>query len=571
MGQARTLRGARGWHPETVIQWAAILILLLLVVYPLFLLIWGSFRTDLPFRPGTLTFKNYTTIFTSKADLRAVWNTLIVATSATVLATLIGTALAWITGRTNTPFRRSLEVLTIFPFFLSPFIGALAWSDLANPSNGLVNIFLRYFLGGEEGPMNIYTIYGMIFVMGIYFAPFVFLFTSTALKAMDPALEEASRIAGVNTLKTSLKVTLPLVAPSILSGSLLAFVNAAEQFGIPGVLGIPSRTYVITTRIFFKTTIYPADYAIAAAFAMVLMVFTGIVIYIQRGVLGKRSYVTVTGKGYQPRLVDIGGWRYLTLGICLLYFLLAVALPYLDLFLASFLSYQTPHITWELFTMENYRHILLEFPITYRAIVNSIILATASATILMVLTFVISYIIIRTQIPGKRVLDYISTLPIAVPGLVLGVALLWTYITNPIPIYNTMWILLIAYVTRYIPFGVRATSSALVQIHPELEESSRIHGGSWIRTMWKVTVPLLKSGMLGGWILCFVAVIKNLSISILLYAHGTEIMPVAIWSLWYDGQYTSVAAMAMVQTIMIYVALYIAMKVTKADSLLRLA
>ncbi|MFQ5684553.1 MAG: ABC transporter permease [Candidatus Binatia bacterium] len=563
--------GRKGWRPETIIQWAAILAVFILVVYPLLLLVWGSFRTDLPFRPGTHTLKNYATIFTSKADLRAVWNTLVVAISATLLATFIGTTLAWITGRTNTPFRRSLEVFSIFPFFLSPFIGALAWSDLANPSNGFLNIFLRFFVGGDEGPLNIYTIYGMIFVMGIYFAPYVFLFTASALKAMDPALEEASRIAGVNTFKTSLKVTLPLVAPSILSGSLLAFVNAAEQFGIPGVLGIPSKTYVITTRIFFKTTMYPSDYAIAAAFAMILMILTGIVIYIQRGILGKRSYITVTGKGYQPRLINIGGWRYVSFSICMIYFLLAVALPYLDLLLASFLSYQTPKITWDLFTLENYHHILFEFPITYRAILNSITLATASATILMILTFVISYIIIRTQTPGRRILDYFSTVPIAVPGLVLGVALLWTYITNPIPIYNTMWILLVAYVTRYIPFGVRATSSALIQIHPELEESSRIHGGSWLRTMRKVTVPLLKSGMLGGWILCFVAVIKNLSISILLYAHGTEIIPVAIWALWYDGQYPDVAAMAMIQTILIYVAIYIAMKATKADSLLKLA
>jgi iron(III) transport system permease protein len=565
------------WRPprlkltvESVTCIVAIALLAWLVLYPLSVLLVGSLWSDLPMRGGRFTPANFFTLFSEPANLQAIVNTVVSSGFATLAAAAIGMTLAWITSRTDTPGRRFFDNAFVIPYYLSPFIGAIAWTLLANPRIGFINNVFTENLGFDAAPLNIYSLGGLVFVMALYYSPIVFLFVAGALRSMDPALEEASRIHGAGAFGTVMRVTLPLMAPAIGSAALLVFLNAAGQFGIPAVIGIPMHYDVITTRIWVGLGYFPPKYTEAAAFAVVLLGFSAVIVFLQQRYLARKSFVTVTGRGYRPGITKLGRMRHVSLAICILYLLLSIALPYGALLFTSiqpYLSFAFEPAQW---TLRQYSDIFFDNPLTARAIKNSLLLAAGGATVTIFFSLIISYVVIRSRLRARHLLEFLATLPVGIPAVVFAVALLWSYIFLPIPIYGTIWMLLIAYISHYIPFGVRAASTGLMQISPELEESSRIHGETWLGTLRRIVIPLLKPALTVGWILMFVEFIRSLSLSILLYSNDSVVMPVVIYELYETGAYPALSAFSVLQTVMVFAAIYAAKKIARLDSFMQL-
>ena len=517
------------------------------VIYPLSIMVYGTFKTTPPGEPSPLTFGNYVTMFSSDWFWVALGHTVWIAIGGTLLGVFLGVSMAGIVTRTDTPWVGKLEIPLIVPFFLSPFMGALAWTGLASADYGLINGWFEAIIGVR--PFEVFGPWGMIWVMGLYYSPYAFLIVSGTLRNMDPTLEEAALSAGASKPQTMMRITLPLMIPGILASAILIFVAAAEQFGIPSVLGLNQRWFVLTTRIFYLLREYPQDYSMAATVAMVMLAFTGIMVFVRNRIIRKREFVTVGGKSFRPHVVPLGRWRYLTLSYLLSYIILAVILPFGTFVAISFFKFWSIHPKLKYLTLENWQFILFEYPSTWIALKNSLFLSIVGAAVAVLISAVIAWVVVRTKAFGKDALDTIATLPIAVPGLILGVAYLWAWIRSPIPIYGTIWILMVAYVSRFIPYSLRSIESTLRQIDKSLEESANISGASWLRTFWTVSLPLLKPGLVAGFILLFVTFMRELSCSILLYSSGSEVMSVTMFDLWHDGMFPNLAAIGTMQLI----------------------
>jgi len=517
----------------------------LTVIYPLSIMVYGTFKSAPPGEPSPLSLDNYIKMFASDWFWEALGHTLWISIGGTLLGVFLGVSMAWIVTRTDTPWISKLEIPLIVPFFLSPFIGALAWTGLASADYGLINGWFDALFGVR--PFEVFGPWGMIWVMGIYYSPYAFLIVSGNLRNMDPTLEEAALSSGANKFQTMMRITLPLMAPGIMASAILIFVAAAEQFGIPSVLGLNQRWFVLTTRIFYLLQEYPQDYSMAATVAMVMLFFTGGMVFFRNRIIKQREFVTVGGKSFRPHVIPLGKWRYLTLSYLLGYIMLAVVLPFGTFIAISFFRFWSIHPKLKYLTLENWQYILFEYPSTWIAIKNSLFLSIVGAALAVLISAVIAWVVVRTKAFGKDVLDAVATLPVAVPGLILGVAYMWAWINSPIPIYGTIWILMVAYVSRFIPYSLRSVESTLRQIDKGLEESANISGASWIRTFWSISLPLLKPGLVAGFILLFVTFVRELSCSILLYSSGTEVLSVTMFDLWHDGMFPNLAAIGTLQ------------------------
>lgn len=537
-------RAAAWLRAETLCMGGAALLMSALVVVPVGMLLFTSFRIEEFGEPSYFSLKNYTEFVVSPRILRSIGNTLIVSTGATLVAAIFGIALAWIHARTDTPGRRILEPLTLIPFFLSPYVGAVAWSYLAAPRVGMLNGWARYLFGMAADPFSVYNRWGIIWVLALFFTPVMYLFVIGSLRRMDPALEESARTSGSSLLQTTLRVTLPLATPSILSGAILVFVSCAGEFGVPLALGSPFKIETMTTQIYNLTGGSNIDYNASAAVSTVLAALTLMFVFIHRRIVLPRSYTTVTGKGYRPARIALGRWRVAALGVNLFYLLVAVLLPLLALLLVSI------SVRWEgrfdprALTLANYAYVFT-YPLSARAITNSLKLAVAGATICMALTLMVAYTIHRGRGRSRALLDLISSLPVGFPGIVLAMGILITYIRTPL--YSTLWILLVGYITRFMPYGQRMISGVLLSLSAELDQSSRTAGASWATTMRRITLPLLKPGMVAGWLLLFVIFLREFPISALLYKGGLEVTSVAVWYFVEHETAVRTAAMAMVQ------------------------
>ena len=515
------------------------------VVYPLAIMVYGTFKTTPPGEPSPLTLENYVTMFRAAWFWEALGHTIFVALGATLLGLFLGVSMGWIVTRTDTPWVGKLEIPLILPFFLSPFIGALAWTGLASGDYGLLNGWIERLIGIR--PFEVFSAWGIIWVMGLYYSPYAFLIVSGSLRNMDPTLEEAAMSAGASRLQTMVRVTLPLMLPGILASALLIFVAAAEQFGVPGILGLNQRWFVLTTRIFYMLHQYPQDYSMAATVSMVLLCVTGGLVLLRTRLLSRREFVTVAGKSFRPHLIALGRFRYLTLGFLLGFILLAVVLPFGTFAAISFFRYWSINPKLQHLTLGNWNYILFEYPITWIAIKNSLFLSVVGAAAAVLMTALIAWVVVRTKAFGRSFLDTVATLPVAIPGLVLGVAYLWAWINAPIPIYGTIWILMVAYVSRYMPYSLRSIESTLRQVDKGLEEAASISGANWVRTFCSISLPLLKPGLVAGFILLYVTFIRELSCSILLYSSGSEVFSVAMFDLWRDGLFPNLAAIGALQ------------------------
>jgi len=556
---------ARAWlQAETLFTGGAGLVVAALVLLPVGMLVYTSLRVEEFGEAAYFSLEKYTDFVFSPRILRSIGNTLLVSTGATLVAGTFGILLAWTHARTNTPGRRYLEPLTLIPFFLSPYVGAIAWSYLAAPRVGLLNGWLRAGLGLGEDPLSVYNRGGIVWVLALFFTPVMYLFVIGSLRRMDPALEESARTSGSSVLQVTRRITLPLVTPAILSGAILVFVSSAGEFGVPLALGSPFKIETMTTQIYNLTGGSAIDYNASAALSTVLAALTLAFVFIHRRIVLPRSYTTITGKGYRPAIVDLGGWRWVALGVNLFYLLMAVLLPLLALFLVSI------SVRWEgrfepgAITLANYAYVFT-YPLSARAVWNSLKLAVAGATICMALALLVGYAIHRGRGRGRAALDVVSSLPVGFPGIVLAMGILIAYIRTPL--YSTLWILLIGYITRFMPYGQRMVSSMLLSLSAELDQSSRTSGASWLTTVRRISLPLLRPGILAGWLLLFVIFLREFPISVLLYKGGLEVLSVAVWYFVEHETAVRTAAVAMVQVGLLLVAILIFRRLAGTDEL----
>jgi len=553
----------RRLNAQALILIGAILFVLYLAGVPLVMLLYGSIRSAPIGEPGaTFTIQNYVKAYFDKEFYVLFLNSIYYAIGVCSLTFLIGTFLAWVSERTNTPFKKLFVVMALIPFIIPGILSTIAWILLLSPKIGLINLVIKGLLGLESAPFNVYSMWGMIWAESIHLYPLVFLLMSAAFRNMDTSLEEAALTAGSSTLATFGRITLPLMRPAMFSVMLIVFIRGIEAFEVPALIGVPAKISVFTTKIFLAIHQFPSDFGLAGAYAVTLLAIStvGVLIY---GKITRREerYATVTGKGYRPRVIDLGAWKYLTCGISFLIFLLAVIMPVFILLWSSFIPYYGVP-SWELaekMTWANYKYII-NYPLAATALKNSFYLSVGSATIVMLLTSMIAWVTVKTKLPGRAFLDTLTFIPIAMPGIVLGVSLIWVYLTIPIPIYGTIWVLLLAYITKYIPYGIRAASASMIQINKELEEASLTAGGTWFQTFRKVILPLLMPGFVAGWIYISIIALRELSTSILLYSYNSTVLSIMAFDLWEGGQYTYVCALGVMMVLLLVAMAFTARK-----------
>ncbi len=538
---------------EHFVMGGAILCLIVLVVLPLLTLLLGSVRGE-----QGMSLENFTEVLSNRLYVNALKNSLILGAWTGLFSLIIGVSLAWAVSRTDVPGKGLIQVTASLSYLSPPFLTAIAFVYLFSPNAGLINVLVRDVLGLPFFTFNVFSMAGLVLVTVLHTFPFVYLLASSALLSVDASYEEAAQILGASKLRTALSVTAPLVAPAILSGTLLAFVNAISLFGSQAIIGLPGRIVTLPTRIYALFD-YPPEYGLASALSLLFVVITVVALYLQRAFLARRSYVTLGGKGARPQLMSLGPARWLVFGFVVLTFVVAIVLPYSTLIAVSF-SKSWGLDFWKGLTLQNYKFILFEYNVTQRAILNSLGLATVAATIAVLLGAIIGWIDLRTRLPGRKLLDYFALIPLGLPGIVVAVALIQFWLAMPLALYGTLAILLLAYVGRYIPLGVRAANSSLRQIDPALEESAQILGASWLTTMREVTLPLIRPGLFAGWLLVFVPVIQELSASILLFSSSSITLAVAVYNLYETGYIEPVAALAIVNMIIIGAAIFVANK-----------
>jgi iron(III) transport system permease protein len=539
--------------------WAVILLAILafLVIYPVLTLLLGALTDTNPVVEGLdltrLSIANFLVVLTNPNVAEALFNTLIVCGGGTLIAVAIGLTFSWIVVRTNTPARGFIAAASILPLFAPPLVAGVAWSILGSPKTGLINTAFKW--AGLNWHVDFYTLSGLVFVFGLYYAPYVYMFTASALRNMDPSLEEAAEISGASAFATLFSVTFPLIMPAIVSGMLLSFIVMLGIYGVPAVLGAPSNISVLTTYIFKLTNWSPPLYNTAAAVAIILMVVTSGLVMLQQRVLSGRSFTTVAGKAFRPRSLDLGGWRWFTFVLGLVYLLLVVVLPVFSLVVAAFRKFMFIRDLASLFDTRQYSLVhfnaIFDNPLTLDSIYNAVEVGIITAVVGGVLAFAIGYTIHRTDVPGRRVIDLVATLPVAIPGLVIGVAYLWAWIGVPGGLYGTIWILALAFIARFMPDTVKALSTSFLQIHRELEEAAWVCGRGVLGTIGTIVLPLARPGVVASITLLFVLAIRELGSSLFLYTSNTMVMSVLLLDYYEGGNLGKTAAFSLVQTVLL--------------------
>lgn len=532
-----------------------------LVLLPMVFLVGESLNTGDPmtFPPTEYGIANYIAMFDE--DLHVLTNTVIIAVMATVMAILIGFTLAWILTRTNVPGREKLERLLELPYYMTPLVGALAWAVLAGPKSGFFNQLWQW-VGGKGDLFNIYSMFGIAWIMALFEGTVAFVMISASMKSMDPALEESARVMGASKLRTALTVTLPLVVPGVLGATLFVFAEMLGSFAAALVIGIPARVYVITTAIWDSTLAYPPAYGRASAMGLALFVVMFGMLTFYRWVVNRGSFATITGKAFRPRPMDMGRLAWVLLGVCLLYILLAVVLPIAALVITSLERFATALLSQAQFTLANYETALSLGPVR-TAMANSLMLGFGVASVGVLIIALLVWIIYRSQLVGRGAIEYLAMFPQAVPRLVFGLALLWAWINMPIPIYGTLWLLALAYFTVMLPIGVRTLAGVVLQIDKSLEECARVCGAGWGYQLRTITLPLLKPGVIAAWLLIFMACVRELGVSVFLMGPNAKVIAPSIVSAFASSGVELTAAMALIQTFTVIVALIILFRLTR--------
>ena len=555
--------------PQVAVLAAVGIVIAYLSLSPTVMLLYGSFLSKPLGVPGAFTLRHYVRAYADPVTYQLLLNSFIFAAGSSVLATGLAAIIAWITVRTNAPLRKVFQLTAIVPNIFPPVMLAVAWGALLSPRTGLLNRFAMQIFGLNEAPLNIYSLWGMIFVEGLITTPLAFLIVSASLQSMDPSLEESARVAGSTNLQIARRITLPIVRPALLASLTLNFVRAIESFDTPAIIALPARIEVFTTKIYREAIgAFPPNQNIAATYAVSLLLISMVFVYLYRRLTSRSErYVTVTGRGYRPMIIDLGKWRYAATGVAALILLLIVVLPFAVLLFISVVSYL--HVpgakTWELLTLDHYRSNLTDSR-TYRALQNSLILAIGGATICMLLASVTAYMTTKTKTAGRSLIEGLTFIPWAFPGTALAIGLLWTYVYIPLPIYGTLWILLIGYITRFLPYGLRTMTSTVVQVHDDLPDASMVCGAGFWTTFLRVLMPLLRPGFIAGWIILATIYLREFSTSIFLYSPGSEPVGPLLYHFYVDGNLGPMCSLGVIVSVICLILIVVAQRLGRTGA-----
>jgi iron(III) transport system permease protein len=554
--------------PKSLLRWGAsdrllisgggvvfvclIVVLVYQVLLPFLLIVWTSLKAARPGDPGFLdlsfTIANYIRAFAIREFWEASLNTLSFALVSTLFSFVLGTFLAWIVARTNTPFAQLIGVVTIGRIIIPGVIITISWILLASPSIGILNYFIESMTGVKRA-LNIYSFWGMVWVQSLEMAPLGYLLMSAAMQSVDPRLEEASAIAGAGGWSTFYRISLPLILPATAAAALLLFIQTVESFEVPLLLGGRARFPVYTTEVYFNTVRMPTDWGLASTYSMMLLVLSmGLLFVYFRLIRHGERYQTITGKDFKPRRIDLGAWRYLTCALSLLLVFLITGLPFLIMLYASLMPrFQPP--TFEALrevTLVNYQNLLSDWSYSVTPLWNSTLLGIGTASVVMLLVAVISYFVNKSRVRGRKILDFLGFAPIALPSVVLGTAFMWFYLLVPLPVIGTLSIIGLAYLTRYMPYALRFVSTSMVQIHSELEEAAAVAGGTWWKNLYRIYLPLLRPGLMAGWFWVMVHAYRELTISLMLARSRNRTAAVIIYDLWSNGSFPQLSAFGVI-------------------------
>lgn len=546
-----------------VVLVGAVVLLAYFALTPLLMLFYSSLSDAPPGTVGNLTLANYARAYLDPEFYPLFWNTLKFALGSALLSFFLGSFLAWICERTNAPLRGVIATLVLVLFIVPGILETVAWILLLSPQIGLINLALRKLLALPELSLNVYSFAGMIWAESMNLYPLVFLLMSAAFRSQDTAMEEASLTCGAGNFTTLRRITLRLVTPAILSVLLITFIRAVESFEVPALIGARAEIFVFTTKIYGALQRLRPQYGVAGAYSLILLLFSTIGVFVYfRLTKAAEKFATITGKGYRPRRIDLGGWKYLASLSCIVILAVTAVLPVMNLVWSSLTPYMAVPSSemLPLLSSKSYRD-LFHFPFARKAFTNSLVLSFASATAVMLITSCIAWITVKSRLKGRFLIDNLAFLPIAIPGIVLGVSVLVFYLTVPIPIYGTLWILLIAYMTKYLPYGIRTASASMIQIGKELEEASMVSGASWLQTFGKIVLPLLMPGFVAGWIYIAVVSLRELSTSILLYTQHSIVLSILVFDLWESGLYSSVSALGVLMVLFLIVVAWAARRI----------
>ena len=502
-------------------------LLAFLVAYPLLDLVLHSFISE-----GAFSLTHYARMLGERRNCTALGNSLYVGLGTTLLALVLGTGIAWLLVRTDLPLKRTIRTFVFLTLISPTYIGAIAWVQLLGHA-GYINNFLVSVLHLKTPMIDIYTFEGVIFVMALHLYPLAFFVLANALSIVEPSLEEAAALSGASPFRAMRTVILPLLRPSFLSAAVLVFLRAISAFGVPAILALPSGHYVLTTRIYAALNSY--DLGLATALSTLLLILCGLILASSERLLGRRRYTTTTASSTAPELTSLGRWRVPILTVLLLFFAFTTLLPLLTILSTSFLKAWGLPLSLKNFTLANYISILFKEQLTMRALANGFLFSGIAAGISTLLGLVVAYIFTRTHFSGKGALNQLATFPLAVPGPVLAIALILAFMNRPFELYNTPWILIVGYIVAFMPLALRNVSGALRSLDASLEEAACTSGASWPRVLKDIVFPLIKPGLLSGFILVFLFVLREIPLSVMLHTTGTETVGVLLFSLRTNG------------------------------------
>ena len=513
--------------------------LIFLVVNPLFRLVQLSLEdTD----TGAFTLMNYVTAYSRQRYITATWNSLALGFWVTVLCLIFAVPVAWAVSRTDMPCKGAIRLLVLGAFVTPPYLGSIAWILLAGPNSGWLNRVWMAVTGAQEGLFNIYSFEGLTFNIALYSFPYLFIFTSAALDVVSSEMEDAANILGAGIMRTTLRITLPMILPAILGGAIVTFLEAIALFGTPALIAIPARFNVVTTQLlqFFSQ---PIRAEVAAAYAVPLLLITVALFGVQRLLVHRRGFVALTGKGGERRITSLGPWRWVMLGYTMLVLSLSVLLPYVVLAQAALSKAWGRGLSLDNLTLHNFYYLLFQHETAAQSVVNSFTYAAAAACIAITLALAIAYIVSRRLLPWAGVLSFVAMAPFVVPGIVLAIAFYAAYAPPPLALYGTATILILAFATRFLPIGYANADAAIRSINPEMEEAVRILGGGRLLAIRRVLAPLMKRSLIGAWLLVFIPATRELSTAMFLYGPKTRTMSVMLMDMSEEGNFESLAAL----------------------------
>ena len=553
-------------EPATILWIVLIAALLLLVAFPLLKLLLVSLHT----RSGAWTLTNYAAAYGRARYVESLTNSLLLATETAAISVVFAVPMAWAVSRTNMPAKTLTWVLVLGSFILPPYLGAIGWILLAGPNSGFINLVWRWASGATGPLVNVYTFHGLAFVMAFQSFPLVFIFVRSALDLVSSEMEDAANILGANTWVAMRKVTLPLVAPSILGGAIIVFLETVALFGTPAIIGIPARINTATTQLwqFFE---YPVRVEVAAAYAMPLLAITLVMVGAQRMMQHRRGFVSQTGKGGERRPIQLGVGRWVLLGWCLFVGAVSVVMPALVLIEASFARAWGRGLSLANLTLGNYRFLIFEHDRALSTIWNTLWFSAASATIAVLLALLVAYIVNRRLVRFGAALGFLAMAPFVIPGIVMAIGFYAAFAAPPFALYGTSAIIILAFTARFLPIAYANSASAMGTLHPEMEEAARILGCGRLQTIARITVPLLRKSLLGGWLIVFIVATRELSAAIFLVGPNTRTMAVLLYDLSEAGNFEVLAALGGILLAITVALVLVGVKLLGRDFMLRRA